>query len=87
MFSVIIFFKESFLMGVFKDGFLLSGRGGYPPPLLVVRPLKKTLFFMCVFPKYVLSKNYVYSFTTTQKENYEQRMIYLTFITNSSFAF
>ena len=34
-----------------KSGFLLSGRGGYPPPTpLVVRPLKKN-FFMCVFPK------------------------------------
>ena len=87
MFSVIIFFKESFLMGVFKDGFLLSGRGGYPPPPLSGPTTKKNTFFMCVFPKYVLSKNYLYSFTTTQKENYEQRMIYLTFITNSSFAF
>ena len=34
-----------------KNGFLLSGRGVTPPPTpLVVRPLKKTLFFMCVFP-------------------------------------
>jgi len=37
-----------------KSGFLLSGRG-VTPPLLVVRPLKKKFFFMCVFPNMIIN--------------------------------
>ena len=33
-----------------KVVFCLVVGGVTPPPLLVVRPLKKPLFFMCVFP-------------------------------------
>ena len=38
-----------------KRGFLLSGRGGYPPPSPLSGPTtKKKLFFMRVFPKIAL---------------------------------
>ena len=34
-----------------KSLFFLVVQGIYPPPILVVRPITKTTFFMCVFPK------------------------------------
>ena len=37
-----------------KVVFCLVVGGVTHPPLLVVRPLKKPLFFMCVFPNYVM---------------------------------
>ena len=48
-----------------KKCFFAQWSGGLPPsPLLVVRPLKKTLFFMCVFPYHNHRNVYIICFFT-----------------------
>ena len=54
---VVRFFRRFFPLMI-KVVFCLVVRWVYPfPPLLVVPPLKKTIFFMCVFPEGSRKKN------------------------------
>ena len=74
-----------------KKWFFAQWSRGLPPsPLLVVRPLKKTLFFMCVFPKEPLKEELhiqLKYYLTFQREENVQKLYFKFLLGLRAFAY